>query len=92
MKKKTTILYLSCILAGFLVSLLIQNVDYQDLVSLLKWIRKNYTNSRNQTSLALLTLVDQEKKSFSVAVLPPKEIAETEDGMTIYKQLITLYR
>ena len=78
-------LYLTIALGGFFVSLLVQKWDHQELIfSALQWIQHQYfLNTTSETSIGLLTLVEQKKKSFSVAVLPSKEVS-TETGMIIF--------
>jgi len=68
------------IFIGILISLLVQKFDWEQLTWLIKWAQlKLSSNDTQQTSLALLTLVEQKKTSFNIAVLPPKHQVQTTD-------------
>ena len=69
---------------GIFCSVVIQKWDQKYLFDALLWLQNYYMPNATSggTSIALLTLVEQKKKSFSVAVLPTKEVA-TETGLSI---------
>lgn len=83
MAGRVTLVYFSYLVAGFLLSLLFQKVTYDDVISVLDWIKCKYTNITvaREKVLPLLTLV-VEKKKFKVAVLPPTEVQES--GMVFF--------
>eukprot|EP00111_Clytia_hemisphaerica_P016612 TCONS_00049247-protein len=66
---------------GIFCSVIIQKWDQKYLFDALVWLQNYYMPNSTSvgTSIALLTLVEQKKKSFSVAVLPTKEVATETD-------------
>ena len=75
--------YIIFALLGFFASFLIQKWDHQSLYDVVVWLQNYYLyNSTTGCSIGLLTLVEHKKKSFSVAVLPSKEIS-TETGIIL---------
>ena len=68
----------SLVLLGIVLSVILQRFDYKDFLNVLQWLQCNYLNNgTRETSIGLLTLVEHKKKSFSVAVLPTREVSET---------------
>ena len=77
-----TVVYATCILSGFLLSLIIQNVDYNRAVSFMEWLKCTVFNLTLDGSKQLqlippyVTIFDHKSKPSSVAVLPSREVQE----------------
>lgn len=81
MALKSSFIYFGYVLVGFFLALVLQKFEYRDVLSVLQWIKFSCTQGNtNGTSLALLTLVEPGKKSFSVAVLPTNELQKNDNG------------
>lgn len=84
MALKSSFIYFGYVLVGFFLALVLQKFEYRDVLSVLQWIKFSCTQGNtNGTSLALLTLVEPGKKSFSVAVLPTKELQKNDNDFIL---------
>ena len=70
----------SGIVLGFIISIFLQRIEFNWILGYVKTLISKNISRGNGTSLALLTLVadlGKDRRAFSVAVLPKKEVGDT---------------
>ena len=73
--------YAGCIICGFLLSLILQRLDYKDAASFMEWLKCKVFNltldgGQQLQLIPYVTIYDHKEKPSSVAVLPSREVQE----------------